>query len=87
MPKATERRMKKIQTFYTRGGFDFEKIKEHCHKFTVLHSRDDEWVSFSDGEKIAKGLGANFLKFNGRGHFGSKMKKQEIPELLDEILT
>ncbi len=73
--------------FYTKEGFDFQKIKNHCDKFIVLHSKDDEWVPFSAGEENAKGLDAKFLKFKDRGHFGSKLPKQEIPELLNEILS
>jgi len=72
--------------FYTKEGFNFEKIKKHCNDFVVLHSKDDEWVPFSAGEENAKGLDAKFLRFEDRGHFGSKLPKQEIPELLDEIL-
>ncbi len=73
--------------FYSKEGFDFSKIKSHCDNFVVLHSEDDEWVPFSAGEENAKGLDAKFLKFKDRGHFGSKLTKQEIPELLDEILS
>ncbi len=73
--------------FYSKEGFDFSKIKSHCDNFVVLHSEDDEWVPFSAGEENAKGLDAKFLKFKDRGHFGSKLPKQEIPELLDEILS
>ncbi len=72
--------------FYTEEGFDFAKIKMHCENFVVMHSRDDEWVPFSAGEENAKGLDAKFLKFEDRGHFGSKLPKQEIPELINEIV-
>ncbi len=72
--------------FFTQKGFDFEKIKKHCNNFVVLHSKDDEWVPFSAGEENAKGLDAKFLIFDNLGHFGGKLPKQEIPELLNEIL-
>ncbi len=72
--------------FYTNNGYDFAKIKSHCDDFTVLHSRDDKWVPFAHGEENTKGLDAKFLRFNDRGHFGRTMPKQEIPELLEEIL-
>ena len=75
------------KAFYSKEGFDFAKIRSHCDNFVVLHSKDDEWVPFSAGEENAKGLDAKFLKFEDRGHFGSKLPKQEIPELLDEILS
>jgi len=69
--------------FYTEEGYDLEKIKSHCTNFVVLHSTDDQWVPFSHGEKIAKGLNAKFLEFNDYGHFGKTVP--EIPELLLEI--
>lgn len=71
--------------FYELGEYNFEKIKSHCDNFTVLHSEDDEWVPFLAGVKNAKGLNAKFIKFKNKGHFGRKLLKQEIPELLDEI--
>ncbi|XLQ19662.1 MAG: alpha/beta fold hydrolase [Candidatus Moraniibacteriota bacterium] len=72
--------------FYTEDGYDFEKIKQHCDDFVVLHSHDDDWVPFEHGEKNAKGLDAKFLKFDNKGHFGSKLIKQELPEVIVEIL-
>ena len=73
--------------FYSKEGFDFNKIKNHCNNFVVLHSTDDEWVPFSAGEENAKGLAAKFLRFEDMGHFGIKVPGQKIPELSDEILS
>lgn len=70
--------------FYTEGGYDFEEIKTHCDDFIVMHSTDDKTVPFSNGEKTASGLGATFLKFDDKGHFGRLMP--EFPELVDEIV-
>ena len=69
--------------FFTKNGYDFEKIKSHCDHFIILHSQDDEWVPFQAGEENAIGLNAKFLKFNNRGHFGKKVAS--IPALLQEI--
>ncbi|MCP6720423.1 MAG: alpha/beta hydrolase [Patescibacteria group bacterium] len=69
--------------FFSEEGYDFEKIKSHCDDFVVFHSRDDQWVPFEAGEENAKGLGAKFLKFEDRGHFGRGV--HEIPELIKEI--
>jgi uncharacterized protein len=71
--------------FYTLSGYDFDKIKTHCDEFVVLHSTDDVWVPFSAGEENALGLGAKFLRFTDRGHFGKDLLKPQIPELLDEL--
>jgi len=70
--------------FYTEDGYDFEKIKTHCDEFVVFHSTDDEWVPFSNGEKIAAGLDAKFLTFENKGHFGRSVS--EFPELIEEIV-
>jgi hypothetical protein len=72
--------------FFTEEGYDFEKIKSHCNDFVVLHSKDDVWVPFSAGEENSKGLNAKFIIFETIGHFGSKVPKEGIPELLKEIL-
>ena len=71
--------------FYTKDGYDFKKIKQHCDNFVVLHSKDDQWVPFEAGEKNSKGLGARFLQFEDRGHFGRGV--DTIPELLEEALN
>ena len=69
--------------FYNDNVFDFNKIKSHCDNFIVIHSRDDEWVSFSAGEENSKGLNAKFKVFEDKGHFGKSVK--EVPEILEEI--
>ena len=70
--------------FFTEEGYDFEKIKTHCKNFVVIHSKDDQWVPFEAGEENAQGLGAKFLKFDNRAHFGKGV--DEVPELLEEVL-
>lgn len=69
--------------FYTDSGYDFSKIKQHCSEFVVLHSKDDKWVPFEAGLENAQGLGAKFLSFEDRGHFGKGV--DQIPELIKEI--
>ncbi len=71
------------KTFFSDAGYDFKKIKTHCDRFVVFHSRDDATVPFAAGEENAKGLNATFHQFDGLGHLGSTVSS--IPELLDEI--
>lgn len=71
--------------FYTKEGYNFEKIRFHCKDFVVIHSKDDKWVSFSAGEENAKGLNAKFEVYENKGHFGKDVK--EFPELLEIILN
>ncbi len=72
--------------FFSKNGYNFAEIKKHCDDFVVLHSKDDQWVPFSAAVGNARALNAKFLKFENRGHFGWNLQKQEIPELLKEIL-
>ena len=71
--------------FFSQQGFDFEKIRTHCNDFVVLHSRDDVWVPFEDGDENARSLHARFLTFDDRGHFGKTLR--QVPELITEIDT
>ncbi len=71
------------KSFFSEHGYDFTKIKQHCDTFIVFHSRDDLRVPFEAGEENAQGLDAEFLQFDGRGHFGKMI--HDIPELIDEI--
>lgn len=70
--------------FYTKEGYDFAKIRQHCNDFVVLHSKDDQWVPYDNGEENAAGLHAKFLAFENKGHFGKGV--DEIPELVKEVL-
>ncbi|MBI2043889.1 alpha/beta fold hydrolase [Candidatus Pacearchaeota archaeon] len=72
--------------FYTKRGYDFEKIILHCSDFVVIHSKDDHIVPFSNGEENAKGLKANFKIYNNKKHFGIK-ESPKIPELLDMVFN
>jgi predicted alpha/beta hydrolase family esterase len=69
--------------FYTEQGYDFDRIKQHCDDFVILHSKDDQWVPYEAGVENAEGLGARLLTFERKGHFGKGV--DEIPELLEEI--
>lgn len=71
------------QGFYTEQGFDFAEIKSHCSNFIVFHSKDDQWVPFSHGEKNAKNLNAKFITFENKGHFGKN--NGIVDGLIEEI--
>jgi hypothetical protein len=49
-----------------------------------MHSTDDPTVPFSNGEIIAIGLDAMFLKFDDKAHFGRILS--EFPELIEEVI-
>ena len=69
--------------FYTEDGYDFDKIRQHCDDFVVLHSKDDQWVPYEAGVENANGLHARLLTFENRGHFGKGVNK--VPELIKEL--
>lgn len=71
--------------FYTKDGYDFNKIRSHCDNFVAFHSKDDRWVPFEHGEENAKGLGAKFITFNDKGHFGKN--DGTVPGLIEEVLN
>jgi leucyl-tRNA synthetase len=74
---------KKSEGFYTKEGYDFEKIKEHCEDFVVFHSDDDPIVPFKDGLVNAEKLNARLEELKDKGHFDKDL--HEFPELLNEI--
>jgi len=76
------------KTFFSKEGYNFEKIKSHCDNFVVFHSVNDHIVPFQAGEENAKGLNAKFYKFENARHFGTKADgsmTNSFPELLEEL--
>lgn len=74
--------------FYGRD-YDYAIIKSNCDDFVVIHSRDDEWVSFKAAQKNAENLGAKTIYFDDKNHFGVQRDGTtliEVPEILEEIL-
>ena len=69
--------------FYTEKEYDFEKIKSHCSDFVLFHSVDDKLVPFEHGEQTAEGLGAKFVKFKNKGHFGKD--NSTVSKLIKEV--
>lgn len=67
--------------FYTKEGYDFTRIKQHCDDFVVFHSKDDQWVPYEHGQENAEGLDARLVTFERYGHFGKDTLA--MPELLE----
>ena len=73
--------------FYS-GPYDFSAIRNCCKDFTVLHSKDDEWVPYAAGLENADGLGAKIISFDDKNHFGRQADGSTMttfPELLDQL--
>jgi len=56
---------------------DIEKIKGLANKFIVVHSKDDNSIDFSQGEEIARELGAELLTYEDMGHFSGDERAEE----------
>lgn len=62
----------KVSSTFTDRKFDWEKIKNNCNKFHVLHSDNDPYVPLEYGERIAQELGVKLNLVKGAGHFNKK---------------
>ena len=55
---------------------DIEKVKKLADKFIVVHSKDDEYLPYSQGEEIAGELGAKLLTYKNFSHFSGEENAQ-----------
>ena len=65
--------------------FDWGKIKEHCKRFYLYHSRDDPYVPLEKSQYIALMLKSDLRVFDDAGHFNAKAGYTKFPELLEDI--
>jgi len=65
---------------------DIKRIKKLANKFIVVHSRDDNDITYSQGEKISSELGAELISIDGAGHMGGEeTAKQNAKIILDTL--
>ena len=65
--------------------FDWEAIRKMARHFVVFQSDNDPYVSFGNGEALAKHLGVNLEFVPKAGHFNSKAGYTTFPLLLKKI--
>lgn len=67
--------------------FDFEVIKQHCNKFTYIHSDNDPYCPIGHAEYLATQTEGNLIVYEGQGHFNTELGSQyrEFPKLLKII--
>jgi uncharacterized protein len=65
--------------------FDWEKIRSNAGAFTVINSDNDPFIGLSEGERIAKLLGANFIVEHGAGHINEGSGFKSYPRLMEII--
>ncbi len=76
---------KELNSFF-KNEISWSKIKSHCKKFTVIHSKNDRYVSLHYGSFFKKKLGAKLLIKEKMGHFTDKDGVKKLPSALKSIL-
>ncbi|HZZ99408.1 MAG TPA: hypothetical protein VFK07_01730, partial [Candidatus Paceibacterota bacterium] len=72
---------------WTKGGFDWNKLKELCPHYVALLSKDDPDVPYDENKPVfEKELSAKIITFEDKGHFTSDDGATELPQALDEVL-
>jgi predicted alpha/beta hydrolase family esterase len=74
----------KVNEFLDRP-FDFDKIKDVCKNFTVIHGDNDTAVSFSDAEYLSKNLGCDLVSIPNGNHLNGSAGWRELPQLLESL--
>jgi hypothetical protein len=65
--------------------FDWEKIKENCKHFYVIHSDNDPYVPLEKAEELAKNLEVNIILVKGGEHFQAQSGFKTFDLLLNKI--
>lgn len=65
--------------------FDWERIKKASDRFVVINSDNDPFIKLSEGERVAKMLGADFIVEHGAGHINEGAGFTEYPRVLEVI--
>jgi len=65
--------------------FDWEKIKENCKNFNIIHSDNDPYVPLEKAEELAENLGVKAILVKGGEHFQVKSGFETFDLLLERI--
>jgi len=66
---------------------NWQRIREHCERFTAIHGEDDPNVELGQLELFKQKLGAKAIATRGMGHYGSPDGVYEVPMVRDELLV
>jgi uncharacterized protein len=66
--------------------FDFDKIKDTCSRFTVIHGDNDDVVPFSHAEYFSENLKCNIYSVKNGKHLSGGAGWFELPEALQAVL-
>lgn len=65
---------------------NWEKIRSHCQKFTIIHSDNDQWVQLKHNKFLARKLNGKAIIENNMHHFSGDDGITNLPVVLDELL-
>lgn len=74
-------------TQFVKNPLDWEKIRKHCKFFSVIQSKDDQWVSVDQFENLKLHLKGKFILTDGMKHFSGDDGITKAPLILQEILS
>ena len=66
--------------------FNWKSISKKARHFIVFQSDDDPYVSFGNGEQLAKNLHVALTFIPNAGHFNTASGYTKFPELLKMML-
>lgn len=70
---------------FTQHHFDWNKIRQHCQKFSVIHSDNDPYVPLAKANDLAQQLDTAVNLIPNAGHFNTKSGYDTFPWLLERI--
>lgn len=65
--------------------FNWEKIKQNCNRFYVIHSDNDPYIPLGRAEELANSLGVDVVLVKGGEHFQAQSGFKEFDLLLRKI--
>lgn len=70
---------------FVASDFNWNKIRKKAGRFIVINSDNDPFIELSEGERIAKLLGAEFIVEHGAGHINEGSGFTEYEKLINII--
>lgn len=65
--------------------FDFEKIKNVCKNFVVIHGDNDQAVPFDQAEELSKNLSCELISIPNGGHLNESSGWYKLSEALTAL--
>ena len=76
----------KINRTFVEKEFDWDKIKNNCRKFYIIHSDNDPYVPLKMGKKLSDKLDGEMDIVRDGGHFNEGAGYTKFPFLLRKIM-